>query len=689
MNFIEALDLTEKDNSVDNRAKLANELIKQMSLQEKLYMIGGHHNRLRDIVKHGRTYNAEPVEASGCERLKIPMVKFADGPRGVVPGNCTCFPVPMARGASFDVELENRIGEAIGCEVTAQGANFFGGVCINLLRHPAWGRAQETYGEDMHLLGRMGAALTQGVQKNGVMACVKHFALNSIENLRFKVNPSCDDRTLREIYLPHFKACVDAGAASVMGAYNKVNGEYSCQNKRLLTDILKNEWGFNGFVISDFTFGVRDGFKAIKSGLDLEMPTTRHYGKELAVGLKNGEVAEKDIDKALQSIIATMLKFQAVQKKHPYSKSVVSCKEHTDLAREAAEKSAVLIKNDNILPLDKTKIKSLAIVGRYADTVNVGDKGSSAVYAKYVVTPYQGFKAYCGDEIKVVKEQDNKNAIETAKKADVVIVCVGLDFRNEGENAVNFDYKVGLSFGGDRETLRINKADSDLIKKLSEVNEYIIVCLTCGSAVIIEEWKDYAKGILFSWYNGMEGGNALARLAFGDVNPSGKLPFTIAKDESEYPPFLYKKDDKLDIEYDYYHGYLLFDKKGLTPAYPFGFGLSYTSFGYSDLTASFADDKKNINIAFSLENTGNRSGSEVSQLYFGSTSKTLDRPKKLLKAFTKTELAPNEKRVINLQVAVNDLMFYNTEKSKYELDKEYKVFVSGNGKDFLETNILM
>ena len=256
-------------------------LLSQMTLKEKVWLLNGNWDLLANQVKYKNAYNPRPIATNGLKRLGISPVKFSDGPRGVVMGHSTCFPVSMARGASFDRALERRIGDAIGVEARAQGANFFGGVCVNLLRHPAWGRSQETYGEDPFLVGELGASLAGAVQEHNVIACVKHYAFNSIENSRFEVNVKADERTMHEVYLPHFKKIVQAGAASVMGAYNRFMGEQACESHLLLTEILRDDWGFQGFTISDFIFGVRDGKKAIEAGLDVEMPAPIHYQRNL------------------------------------------------------------------------------------------------------------------------------------------------------------------------------------------------------------------------------------------------------------------------------------------------------------------------------------------------------------------------------------------------------------------------
>src|SRR5215470_17077847 len=343
-------------------ARQANGIVAQMRLAEKVALMSGDRSLplLSIDALLYRHYNRVPYTAGGNTRLGVPPLLFCDGPRGVVPDHATCFPVTIQRGASFDVDLERRVGEVIGKEIRALGGNFFGGVCINLLRHPAGGRGQETYGEDSFHVGHMGAALVQGVQKHNVIACVKHFALNNQENTRFKIDVTCDERTLREVYLPHFKDCIAAGAGSVMSAYNKFRGEHLGHNAYLLRTVLKEEWAFDGFVISDFTWGIRDTVKAATAGLDVEMCNTRFYGQRLIKAVERGDVSAASIDEAAQRIVRTLLRFtQAADPQSHYPKTLVASEEHIALAREVAEKSIVLLKNEaSTLPFDRHAVKT-------------------------------------------------------------------------------------------------------------------------------------------------------------------------------------------------------------------------------------------------------------------------------------------------------------------------------------------
>ena len=376
----------------------AAELVALMTLDEKVHCLDGgvpFWVGIKDITTGG--YHSRPFRAAKVERLGIPGFHFSDGPRGLVVGEATAFPVSMARGATFDPELEVRVGDAVGKELRAIGADLYGGICVNLLRHPAWGRAQETYGEDPHHVGEMGASLTRGAQRH-VMATLKHFALNSMENARFGVDVTVDERALHEVYLPHFKRIIDEGVACVMTAYNSVNGQWCSQSEELLDDILRREWGFAGFVISDWIFGVRDGVKSLHAGLDVEMPYRMIRNAPIVAALAEGLITEELVASAVTRTLTTMLKFN-IGNLPVRDRSVVLCKEHLMLSQEVAEKSMVLLKNETVggatlLPLDLKPGSKIAMFGRLAATRNIGDGGSSDVMAPNVVTPLVGISEH-------------------------------------------------------------------------------------------------------------------------------------------------------------------------------------------------------------------------------------------------------------------------------------------------------
>jgi beta-glucosidase len=687
----------------------AGNLLKRMTLKEKVWMLNGNWDMISNQLKYKNGYNPVPIATNGVKRLGVPPIKFSDGPRGAVVGKSTCFPVSMARGASFDRDLERHIGEVIAKEIRVQGGNFFGGVCVNLLRHPAWGRAQETYGEDPYHVGELGASLTAGIQAHNVMACVKHYAFNNIENSRFFVNVQADDRTLHEVYLAHFKRIIKAGAASVMGAYNLFRGDQACESRLLLTEILREDWGFEGFTISDFIFGVRDGKKAIEAGLDIEMPLPVHYNQKLLEQVQAGEVAESSINQAVLRVLRTQLVFENTPDPISYSQELVTHPDHIALAQEAAEKSMVLIKNGGqILPFRKD-VKRVLVLGKLADQENTGDHGSSRVYPPYVVTPLQGLKKHLGDRVEVLHRDESQlaEAKQLAKEVDCVIVIAGNDYSDEGEytstssldvmfdpiiigyqqmrkplkaalvklikklGISTFQIQEGMAPGGDRQSLSLKAEQIRMIETVAGVNPNTVVCLVTGSMIMIEAWAKNIPGILYSWYPGMEGGAALARILFGEVNPSGKLPFSIPT-SVEHLPYFSSSDKK--ITYDLYHGYTLLDKNGHQPAYPFGFGLSYTNFEYSDLSVTRKNDR--LEVSVTVHNTGERDGAEVVQVYVGKPDSKVERQKKLLKGFEKVFIPAGQSTQVSITVLLDDLHYYDVNKHSWVLEEgKYQVMV--------------
>ena len=696
------LNLKESRLAYDEEAK---KLVKELTLEEKVYLMSGNIflQDMIDSMSRGEHYNEKPYYAGGIERLDIPAVRFVDGPRGAVTGvgKTTCFPVSMARGASFDKDLEYRIGQAIGKEIRATGGNFFGGVCINLPYNPGWGRSQEVYGEDSYHLGQMGSSLANGVQSEDVIACAKHYAFNSMENKRFEVNVTADKRTEREVYINHFKEVVDNGCAAVMTSYNKYMGDYCGENHYLITDVLQDEWGFDGFLVSDFVNGIHDTEKAANAGLTIEMNNTRVYGDNLIKAVKDGKVKEEVIDDAAIRIIRTVLAFENNYDKN-YGEEVLASEEHVNLAREAAEKSITLIKNDNNnLPLNKSNIERLAVIGKLADKGNTGDYGSSRVYPPYVISPLEGIqKEASGIEVIYSDGSSIEEAKELAKNVDAVIFVVGYDHDDEGEYVGGDFYDVdgdskshndevelkdqmaaGAVFeavGGDRiNSLGLHEDEIKLINEVSKENANNVVVLVGGNMIMIDDFKDNVSSIIMSYYSGMEGGTALANIIFGKVNPSGKLPFVIPHKETDLPIVDWTTTE---IKYDYYHGYAKLDKEGIEPSVPYGFGMSYTKFEYSD--EIFKVDDKNIISEVKVKNVGDLYGEEVVELYVGFKNSKLDRPIKSLKGFTRVSLEPAEEKVVQIETPIEKLSFYNDESGKYEIeDMEYEIYIGSSSSE--------
>ncbi len=673
----------------------ARALREQLSLDEKISLMHGQlllWPGLAAMTAPGG-YSSRFWVAGEVTRLGIPGIRFTDGPRGVILEGGTTFPVSMARGAAFDPALEERVGEAIGREVRALGGNYFGGVCINLLRHPAWGRAQETYGEDPHHLGAMGAALTRGVQRH-VMACAKHFALNSMENARFKVDVIIDPRALHEVYLPHFRRVVEEGVASVMSAYNSVNGEWCGQNSELLTGVLKSRWGFEGFVVTDFIFGMRDAKKAALAGQDVEMPFGLLFFRDLQGLVERGDVPLERVDDAALRILRQQVRFGQGRDSHDYGPEAVGCEAHRKLAREAAQKSIVLLKNDGgLLPL--RDIQRLAVLGRLADTPNTGDGGSSNTRPPYVVTPLEGLRAALGDKVKLAYDDgaDLARAAAAARGADAALVVVGYTHADEGEyippdifadflhsfpapgpehqafaqGIESGSMDTDLALGGDRDRLSLHPRDERLIQAVVAANPHTVVVIMAGSAVITEAWRHSVPAILMLWYPGMEGGHALADVLTGTVNPSGKLPCSFPARSEDLPFF---DRHAMTITYDLWHGYRKLERDGAAPAFPFGFGLSYTTFDYAGLKLARTelDASGALEATVEITNAGTAPGEEVVQLYVAAEGSRVERARKELKAFVRVALDPGETRTVRLSVSAADLAFFDAAASGWVVE---------------------
>lgn len=550
----------------------AEEIVRRMTPTQQLNEIRGRFEPLRGALPYMTEFNRKPTHAGGCEELGVPPLAFSDGPRGVAMGHSTCFPVAMARGAAFDCELETKIADAIGKECRAQGANFWAGICINIVRHPQWGRSQESYGEAPAALALLGAAAVRGANAH-VMTCIKHFACNSIEDSRFRVSVEADQQTLQEVYFPHFRHCIDEGATSVMSAYNRINGTYCGHNRWLLTDILRERWGFEGLVMSDFVFGVYDGAAAISAGLDIEMPFRWHFGKELERKLANGAVDPSHVHRAALNLVRAKLQYQQGpgRNDHLYDRSQIACDAHQQLALEAARKSIVLLKNSPqptqpLLPFSREQLRSLAVVGPLIDEDNLGDRGSSRVRPPRVTSVREGIVRLAGSVRVRAKATRDASAVAIAGACDAAVVVVGMGAQDEGENMV--------LWGGDRKSLSLSQRDLEFVKKVAAVQRNLVLVLVGGSVVSCESLQAICPSILMMWYPGMCGGQALAEILFGVVSPSGRLPIAWAHEEL-LAPF---NSRAKHLSYERLHGQRWLDHHHRTAEYRFGHGLSYARF---------------------------------------------------------------------------------------------------------------
>ena len=680
----------------------AQKIVDQLTLEQKVWLMSGNIDFTtmtpETMAAMGEMmtgpdnhYNVTPYDAGGLPEHNVPPMLFCDGPRGVVCGNwkSTCFPVSMARGATFDPALEEEIGHCIGREVRAYKGNLFAGVCINMPYNPGWGRSQETYGEETYQIGQMGAALVRGVQDEDIIACVKHYAFNDMENARFKCSVTCDQRTEKEVFLPHFKDCVDAGAASIMSSYNRYNGVHCGHNKYLLTEVLKGDWDFDGFVMSDFVWGVKDTVEAANGGQDMEMMFTTFFGQKLIKAVQDGFVPEERINDAALRIVRTMLAFDRDHKE--YDESVIGCPEHIAVARKAAEESITLIKNNGVLPLKRDAVKKVAVIGKLADKPNLGDQGSSWVRPPYTVTALEGMtKANPGCETVFDDGSNLEHAKKLAAEADAVIFVVGYNYDDEGEfvSAEETDNYTGGAIGGDRkESLGLHADEIELLQQVGPVNPNSAAVLIGGNMIMMTEWYDSVNAVLMAYYPGMEGGTALAKILYGDVNPSGKLPYVVPYQESDLP---YVDWEATDQYYEYYHGYTRLEKNGVKPLVPYGYGLSYTTFEIAKPTVAVDGDK--LMVKTTVTNTGSMDGDEVVQMYVGFQNSKVDRPVKQLRGFQRVSVKAGETKEVTISTPLEKLKWYNPSYRRWELEEmEYPIYVgsSADNADLKETSVTL
>ncbi len=689
-------------------ASAAHDLVSQLTDEEKLWCLDGDAPTWAGLTYMGRGgYHQAPFVAARVDRVGIPGIHFVDGPRGCVVGNATAFPVSMARGATWDPDLEERVGDAIGRELRAVGADLTGAVCVNVLRHPAWGRAQETYGEDPHHVGELGAALTRGLQRH-VMACMKHFACNSMENARFTVDIEVDDVALHEVYLPHFRRIVDEGVASVMSAYNQVNGDWAGENQDLLTDVLRGEWGFEGYVISDWIFGLRDASSSLVAGLDVEMPHRMIRAQHLADALASGDATWADVDRSVERVVATLLRFDAVLATPDPGRDVLGAPEHRALAREVAARSVVLLRNEPVdgtavLPLSATA--HLAVLGRLADTVNLGDGGSSDVWDLDCHTALAGLRD-AFDEVVHDDGSDLARAASVAAEADTAVVVVGYTYLDEGEYIGESDPSMmelfpaadepdvverfeawiaaqpstvmpdhltdrprGFSVGGDRRSLRLLPDDVALIRAIAAANPRTVVVIQAGSAVVSTEWIDDVPAVVQAWYGGCQAGPGLADVLDGTIDPSGRLPFSVPVHEDDLPPF---DREATSFTYDRWHGWWHLARHGTAAAFPFGFGLSYTTFALGDVDVSAGPGE--VVVRAIVHNTGERDGADVVQVYAHRADPQA--PPRLV-AFARVEVAAGGEASVDLIVPLDRLASRHPQRREWEPAMGPQTFVVG------------
>ena len=668
--------------------------------------------------KVGMTTAQSKFSSRGVPRLGIPEVWHTDGPHGIRPevlwdewdqagwtnDSCTAFPALVNLAATWDKEMSLLYGRSIGEEARYRKKDILLGPGINICRTPLNGRNFEYMGEDPFLAGQMVVPYVKGVQENGVAACVKHYAVNNQEFQRTQSNSVVDDRTLYEIYLPAFKAAVVEGDAwAIMGSYNLYNGQFNCHNEKLLCDILKGEWGFDGVVVSDWG-GCRVSEEAVLNGLDIEMGTwtnglrgaasdsyrNYHMADPYLKGLREGKYTTKELDDKVRRILRVI--FRTSMRPEPnYGRFV--CPEHYQAARDIAAAGVVLLKNENnVLPLDVPQGGKIVLVGENAVKKMVVGGGSSNLKTAYEVNPLEGLQAAYDGVAEVVWERgyvgdvgrsynnvdtgqdltDNRSpkqliaaAVAAAKDADYVIFVGGLNKSAHQDNESTDRYDTFLPYG-----------QQDVIEALAEVAKKFVVVNISGSPVSMP-WADKADAIVQGWYGGTETGNALADVLTGKVNPSGRLPFSVPfkyedgpiKTERQYPGIKEEGDQFWQTHYDegVYVGYRWYDSKEVPAQFPFGHGLSYTTFEYSNAKAAKSVMKADgtLKVSVDVVNTGDRDGAEIVQLYIADTEASVDRPSKELKGFEKVYLKAGEKKTVTFEIDAEDLSYFDADKHEW------------------------
>ena len=662
--------------------------------------------------------------SKGVPRLGIPEVWTDDGPHGIreevfwdkwsganwTNDSCTAFPALTCLAASFNPQMSLLYGKSIGEEARYRNKTVLLGPGVNIYRTPLNGRNFEYMGEDPYLSSRMVVPYIQGVQQNGVAACVKHFALNNQEVNRMSVNVEVSDRALREIYLPAFKAAVEEGKAwSIMGSYNQFRGEHCCHNDLLLSKILKGEWAFDGVVISDWG-GVHNSDQAVNNGLDLEMgtstnglttdgtsPYSEYYlANPFLKGLKTGKYSEQVLNDKVRRILRLIFR-TTMSADRPFGKFVSP--EHSDAARQIAEQGIVLLKNEKqLLPIQAGKYKKIAVIGENAvRSLTIGG-GSSSLKVAYEVSPLQAFiskygadhisysKGYSSEKSEYGKKSaSNLNtdslasaAVEAAKNADVVLFVGGLN-KNHLQD----------SEGDDRKSMDLPFDQDKLIASLLKVNRNVVVILNSGNAVGMP-WVKEVPAILQAWYLGSEAGNALANVISGEVNPSGKLPFSfpVKLDDNaaqsfgkeSYPGVGANETYKEDILV----GYRWFDTKKIAPLFSFGHGLSYTTFEYGKITTDKTSytGSETVKLTFSIKNTGKVKGAEAAQVYISDVKSTVLRPIKELKAFSKVMIEPGESKQVVINLQVKDWAFFSDKTQTWVIEPgKFSILVGASSGD--------
>ena len=652
------------------------ELLSKMTMKEKLMLLTSHGRR--------RMYSTKPIN-----RLGIPSFKVTDGPLGAACHSSgfrknTRFPATISLAATWNRRLAYEVGVAMGKEVRALGRHMLLAPGMNIDRTPLNGRTFEYYSEDPFLTKELAIPFVKGVQSQRVGACVKHYAANNQETDRRNSSSEVDERTLHEIYLRSFRAVVrEADPWGVMSCYNMVNGTYGAENRYLLREVLMDKWGFSGFVMTDWfaTRNIKTTEGCINAGLSLEMPWPSKYKlKSLERAFNEGLFTAETLEDLVRRYTRVM--FLAGAFDHPDSlpQGARNTREHQELAQRSGEEGMVLLKNEGgLLPLDVKSIDSVALLGpnlkkKYGRFLS---GGSSAVVPPYEITPLDGMREKCKDTIGIVSD---------VSQADIAIVFVGLD-HGRGKD----------SESSDRKSLNLPERQVETIKQTASANRNTVVVIMAGSPIAMSEWLDSVPAVLLAWYPGMEGGKAIAKVLFGDVNPSGKLPLTFPRVLSDSPahgsgtPRTFPGvDKKVYYEEGVFVGYRWFDEKGIDPLFPFGFGQSYTSFQYGDAhlsTDSLKSPEDAMQIEVRVANVGEHPGAEVVQVYSHDVDSSVPRPPKELVGFEKVQIGPSEEKDVIVSVSAQDLAFYDISQHDWLIEPGAFELLVGRSSQEIETRM--
>ncbi|MFT3911754.1 MAG: glycoside hydrolase family 3 C-terminal domain-containing protein [Ferruginibacter sp.] len=696
--------MTHAQSKFDTTAAI-DHLIKQMTLQEKVNMI----------------HASSSFTSGAVPRLGIPELVTSDGPHGVrpehgrdwnldnnLPDSSTYLPTGVCLAATWNPQLGYAFGSVLGSEAAYRGKNVILGPGINIIRTALNGRNFEYQSEDPFLVSKMVVGYIKGVQDQGISACVKHYAANNQELWRHTIDVQMSERALREIYLPGFKAAVqESGVNTLMASYNKFRGQWAAQNNYLLNQILKKEWGFKGLIVSDWD-AVNSTMQAAWNGMDLEMGTDLHmlpnpdyrtfyFGDTILSLVKAGKLPEYLLNDKVRRILYVMYKTHMID--GTKNKGSFNTKEHQQTAAKIAEEGIVLLKNDNnMLPLNKSKIKSIAVIGYNAERKQSMGGGSSQIRAFYEITPLEGIKNLAGKNIKINYAQGYKiernatadaqmiaQAVEAAKKSDIVIVVGGWThgfrydvWKDNAYDAEDFDKpNMNMPFGQD-----------ELIKAVQKANPKTVIVLMGGGAIDMTQWIDQAPAILQAWYPGLEGGNALAKIIFGEINPSGKLPMSFPKklqDEPSHKLGEYPGDSTYVYYYDdIYVGYRYYDTYKVDPQFAFGHGLSYTNFDYSNLNV--AANGKGATVTLTVKNTGKVAGADVAQVYIKQENSSLPRPEKELKGFQKVFLQPGEQKTITIDLNEDAFKYFNDVQNEWVMEPGFFDVLVGSSSRNIKLN---